>query len=165
MKGCEVIVDCLYPQMTSTVPTKMSVLSRLLCIFMAPPLLVHQTSGGPRSLHSSKYGPCILHSSESFLPKQTSSYHANLSMTVKWGLWHLGQCSMLKHNQGLCALRTQGVCSPLFRIFTQVFPGVSLCYLEEEINMRFLRYLPCHGPRLDLLVPKLHCSTLVGLFH
>lgn len=83
MEGYEVIVDCLYPRMTSTVPTKNSVLSRLLCIFI---LLVQQTSGGPRSLHSSKYGPCILYSSEWFLLKQTSSYHSNLSMTVKWGL-------------------------------------------------------------------------------
>lgn len=83
MEGYEVIVDCLYPRMTSAVPTKNSVLPRLLCIFI---LLVHQTSGGPRSLHSSKYGPCILHSSESFLLKQTSSYHSNLSMPVKWGL-------------------------------------------------------------------------------
>lgn len=83
MEGYEVIVDCLYPRMTSAVPTKNSVLSRLLCIFI---LLVHQTSGGPRSLHSSKYVPCSLHSSEWFLLKQTSSYHSNLSMTVKWGL-------------------------------------------------------------------------------
>lgn len=109
--GCEVIVDCLYPWMTITVTTKKSVLSRFQFVFIAPPLLVHQTSGGPRSLHSPMFVPCSLHSSNQ------TSYHFNLSTIGNFGFWLLGGYSMLKYNRGFHIMGTQNVCTRVSESF------------------------------------------------
>lgn len=119
-----------YPWMAITVTRKGSVLPGSLFVFIATPLLGHQTSGSTIFLHSPMYVPCIIHSSKWFFSHQPSSYDDfNVSMFGFLCFWLLHR-NWLKHNRGFHAIGTQGRSTSCFRIFTQVFPAVLLCYLD-----------------------------------